>query len=554
MVGKAIAQEIIHDTIQVPITPGTRPMARTVATPDTRKVMKNEVPSGRAKRVQEAGSFFTAGRTICYGDYMSKPLPFQTAKQLASAIRKKKIGCLELLDLYLERIAAHNPELNAIIAMDVEGARRQARAADRAVKAGKKLGPLHGVPMTLKESYDIAGYPTTWGNPAFKDQKVTKNSLAAQRLVGAGVTLFGKTNVPLNLADWQSYNEVYGLTKNPWDLSRTPGGSSGGSGAALAAGLTGLEAGSDIGASIRNPAHYCGVFGHKPTFGVVSPRGHALAGNVAQADISVCGPLARGAEDLEIAMDVMAGPDEIDGRGWTLTLPRSKKKALREFKVAVVLSDPNCEVDQSVQGELQKLATFLAKQKAKVSDTARPEIDTAEQNDVYIRLLRAATSGRMTDEAWSQAARDAASLPDSDMSYFAQMQRGNSLSHRTWLALNEKRHRMRLAWAEFFKDYDLVLCPVAVTAAFPHDRKDPRHERTIVVNNKQVPVVDQIFWAGYSGVTYLPASAAPIGQTSDGLPIGVQIVGPQYGDYDCIQFAKLLDKEYRSFVPPPAYQ
>jgi amidase len=484
---------------------------------------------------------------------MSNTLPFQTAKQLAAAIRKKKIGCLELLDLYLERIEAHNPELNAVIAMDVDGARKRAKAADRAVKTGKKLGPLHGVPMTLKESYDIAGYPTTWGNPAFKDQKVEKNSLSAQRLLDAGVTLFGKTNVPLNLADWQSYNEVYGVTKNPWDHSRTPGGSSGGSGAALAAGLTGLEAGSDIGASIRNPAHYCGVFGHKPTFGVVSPRGHALAGNVAHADISVCGPLARGAADLEIAMDVMAGPDDIDGRGWTLTLPRSKKKTLREFKVAVVTSDPNCEPDQSVQDEIQKLADFLGRQKAKVSDTARPAIDTAEQNDVYVRLLRAATSGRMTDEAWRAAARDAAALPDDDMSYFAQMQRGNSLSHRDWLQLNEKRHRMRLAWDAFFKDYDLLLCPVAVTAAFPHDHKDPRHERLIVVNNKQVPVVDQIFWAGYSGVTYLPASAAPIGESVEGLPIGVQIVGPQYGDYSCIQFAKLLDQEYRSFVPPPAY-
>ncbi|HSI00120.1 MAG TPA: amidase family protein, partial [Reyranella sp.] len=343
---------------------------------------------------------------------MSNTLPFQTARQLAAAIRKKKIGCLELLDLYLERIEAHNPALNAVIAMDVEGARKRAKAADKAVKAGRKLGPLHGVPMTLKESYDIAGYPTTWGHPAYKNQKVATNALVAQRLLDAGVTLFGKTNVPLNLADWQSYNEVYGITRNPWDLSRTPGGSSGGSGAALAAGLTGLEAGSDIGASIRNPAHYCGVFGHKPTFGVVSPRGHALNGNVAPADISVCGPLARGAADLEIAMDVMAGPDDIDGRGWTLTLPRSKKKKLRDFKVAVVVSDPNCEADHSVQDALQKLADFLFKQKAKVSDTARPAIDTAEQNDVYIRLLRAATSGRLTDEAWRAAARDAAALPD----------------------------------------------------------------------------------------------------------------------------------------------
>src|SRR6478735_12372689 len=190
--------------------------------------------------MQAAGSFFfTAGRTIWYGHGMANALPFKTAKQLAAAIRKKKIGCLELLDLYLKRVEAHNPKLNAIIAMDIEGARKRARAADKAVKAGKKLGPLHGVPMTIKESFDIAGYATTWGDPALKDHKVEKNSLAAQRLLDAGVTLFGKTNVPLNLADWQSYNEVYGLTRNPWDLSRTPGGSSGGSGAALAAGLTG---------------------------------------------------------------------------------------------------------------------------------------------------------------------------------------------------------------------------------------------------------------------------------------------------------------------------
>ncbi|MDP1961096.1 MAG: amidase family protein, partial [Reyranella sp.] len=311
--------------------------------------------------------------------------------------------------------------------------------------------------------------------------------------------------------------------------------------------------GSDIGASIRNPAHYCGVWGHKPSWGVVSPKGHALAGAVAYGDIGVVGPLARGAQDLEIAMDAMAGPDALDGRGWTLSLPRSKKTKLRDFKVAVLLTDPNAEVDDSVQEQISKLASFLAKNKAKVSDKARPAIDTAELNDVYIRLLRAATSARMTDAVYEQAVKDAATLPPDDMSYFAQMQRGNSLAHRTWLQLNEKRHRMRLAWDAFFEDYDLMLCPVAVTAAFPHDQKGLRHLRTIVVNNKKVPVVDQIFWAGYAGLTYLPASAAPIGQTAAGLPIGVQIIGPQYGDYDCIQFAKLLEKEYRSFEPPPAY-
>ncbi len=484
---------------------------------------------------------------------MSLALPFRTAKQLAAAVAKKKIGCLELLDLYLKRVEAYNPELNAIIATDIEGARKRAKAADKAVKSGKKLGPLHGVPMTIKESFDVEGFPTTWGDPAFRDSMAKTNSLLAQRMTNAGVTLFGKTNIPLMLADWQSYNEVYGSTNNPWDLSRTPGGSSGGSGAALAAGLTGIEAGSDIGASIRNPAHYCGVYGHKPTWGVVSPKGHALAGSVAYGDIGVVGPLARGAEDLEIAMDVMAGPDAIDSRGWTLTLPRAKKKKLRDFKVAVMLTDPNAEVDNSVQEQLHKLATFLGKQKAKVSLTARPKIDTYELNDVYIRLLRAATSGRMADDVHAKAVAEAASFAPDDRSYYAQMQRGNALSHRTWLQLNEKRHRMRLAWDAFFQDYDLMLCPVAVTAAFPHDQKGLRHLRTIVVNNKKVPVVDQIFWAGYAGVVHLPASAAPIGESKDGLPIGVQIIGPQYGDYTCIEFAKLLEREYRAFEPPPAY-
>src|SRR5205814_5143154 len=201
----------------------------------------------------------------------------------------------------------------------------------------------------------------------------------------------------------------------------------------------------------------------------------------------------------------------------------------------VLLTDPNAEVDDSVQSEIQKLADFLGKKKTRVNDKARPKIDTAELNDVYIRLLRAGTSGRLSDSAYQEAQRDAASLPDDDTSYFAQMQRGNSLSHRTWLQLNEKRHRMRLAWDEFFEDHDLMLCPVAVTAAFPHDHKDPRHERTVVVNNKKVPVVDQIFWAGYAGVAYLPASAAPVGQSKEGLPIGAQIIGRQYDDYTCIE-------------------
>ena len=289
---------------------------------------------------------------------------FRSAKQLAADIRAKRVGCLELLEAYVARVEKYNPALNAIVAMDLEGARQRARAADQALRRGKAWGPLHGVPMTIKESYDVAGMPTTWGVPELKDNVATGNALSVDRLLAAGVVLFGKTNVPLMLADYQSFNAIYGTTNNPWDASRSPGGSSGGSAAALAAGLTGLEAGSDIGSSIRNPAHYCGVFGHKPTYGIVPPRGQALPGRVAQADISVVGPMGRSADDLALGLAAMAGADEIDGAGWQLRLAAPRKKSLREFKVAVVLTDPNSEVDQAVQDRLQTLSDFLAKKKA----------------------------------------------------------------------------------------------------------------------------------------------------------------------------------------------
>jgi len=480
-------------------------------------------------------------------------LPFRTAQQLAAAVQSKKISCLELLDLYLKRIERHNPRLNAVIALDVAGARKRAKEADKALAKGDVWGPLHGVPMTIKESYDVAGMPTTWGDPALRANIAARDALSVTRLKAAGVTLFGKTNVPLMLADWQSYNAVYGTTNNPWDVTRSPGGSSGGSAAALAAGLTGIEAGSDIGASIRNPAHYCGVYGHKPTWGIVSPRGHALPGRVAQGDISVIGPMARGAEDLEMAFDAMAGPDDIDGAGLRLKLPKPTHKKLRDFRVAVMLEDPNSAVDDEVKSQIQDLANALGRRKVKVSDTARPDLDTAELHRLYIQLLRSATSGRQTDAAFAQNQAEVSRLSADDKSYYAQMARANTLSHRDWLAANERRHQLRLRWAEFFTEYDLLLCPAAASAACPHDHEGERHERTIEVNGRRVPTTDQLFWAGINGVCYLPGTVAPIGITKRGLPVGVQIIGPQYGDRTCLRFARLLEREHYAFVPPPGY-
>ena len=407
--------------------------------------------------------------------------------------------------------------------------------------------------MTVKESFDIAGLPTTWGVAEQKNHVVTTNALAVERLTSAGAVIFGKTNVPTLLADWQTFNPIYGTTNNPWDVSRGPGGSSGGSAAALAAGLTGLELGSDIGASIRNPAHYCGVFGHKPTFGLCSPDGQLLPPFVTHNDIAVIGPLARSARDLEIALGIVAGPNETDGTAWRVKLPPAPKKTWRQWRIAVMPTATTAEVDNAVQARIEAVAAFLAGKGAKVSRTARPEIDLADAHEVYIKLLRAATSRSQTDAMFARNLETALALPAKQADYAAWMARANTMYHREWLALDEQRHRMRLAWAAFFREWDVLLCPAAASTAFPHNQKGERWERMITVNGKPQPSTTQMFWAGFSGMAYLPSTVATAGRAPDGLPVGVQIVGPQYGDLTCIALASLLEREFEGFMAPPGY-
>ncbi len=440
---------------------------------------------------------------------MLRNLAYRSAKQLASLIRRQKVGCLELLNHYIERIERYNTRINAVIFTDIEAARKRARSADRALAAGEIWGPLHGIPMTVKDSFDVVGMPSTWGVPEYKDNYPKKNAVVVDRLCTAGAVIFGKTNVPLYLADWQSFNQIYGTTNNPWDVTMVPGGSSGGSAAALAAGMTGLEAGSDIGASIRNPAHYCGVFGHKPTYNIVTPMGQALPGVVATTDIAVVGPLARSADDLALALDVIAGPDNMDGAGWQLRLPKPKKKSLGDFKVAVVYTDAEAEVDEAVQKRIRALVRFLRKNKVHVSEKARPAIDTREAHRNYIQLLRGATVNGLTSEEFQKNLRLSKKLKKNAEDYRAQMVQAQAMYHRDWHKINENRHRMRLAWSDFFRKYDLLLCPAATTTAFPHNQKGERWERMVMVNGKPQPSTTQMFWAGYSCNFYLPATVAP---------------------------------------------
>ncbi len=479
---------------------------------------------------------------------------FGSASQLASEIRDRRLGCLELLDFYLARAERHNPALNAIIAWQVDAARQRAREADAALAKGEVWGPLHGIPMTIKESFNLAGLPTTFGNPLWKDNIAAKNAVVVDRLLQAGAIIFGKTNVPLMLMDSQSYNEIYGTTNNPWDLARGPGGSSGGEAAVLAAGLSALGAGSDIAGSLRNPAHYCGVYGHKPSWGLIPSRGHALAPTVTPTDISVVGPLARHAEDLALALGVLAGPDVLQQPAWQIELPAPRGRRLGEFRVAVWASSPLCEIDTGVSERLDTAITAIARAGAAVDKNARLDITDAEHHRLFMTLLRAATASRLSDADFAAQKEIAATISPDDMSFRATLARGAALDHRAWGIANEARNKLRYAWGDFFQRFDVLLTPVAATAAFPHDHNPDRDQRLIAVNGRMIPYGDQRFWAGLASLCYLPATAAPIGLTAAGLPVGLQIIGAEGEDPTTIEFARLLAGEIGGFTPPPGYE
>jgi amidase len=478
---------------------------------------------------------------------------FASATELSVEIRDRHIGCVELLEFYLARAERHNPALNAIVVWQLDRARERARAADAALARGERWGPLHGIPMTVKESFNVTGLPTTFGNPLWKENIAAGNAFLIDRLLEAGAIVFGKTNVPYMLADAQSYNDIYGTTNNPWDPARSPGGSSGGEAATLAAGLSALGAGSDIAGSLRNPAHYSGVYGHKPTWGLISTRGHAPPGIMTPTDISVVGPMARHAEDLNLALRAVAGPDRLQQASWRVELPPPRHRRIRDFRVAVWASSPLCRIDSSVSDVFNGAIDTIERAGAMVDDAARPAVDDEEHHRLFMLLLRAATASRMRDEDFSRQQEIAATLTDDDFSDRAAVARGATLLHRAWGNANEARTKLRYAWHEFFRRFDVLLTPVAATAAFPHNRNPNRDERTVMVDGKSVPYAEQLFFAGLASLSYLPATAAPIGSTGEGLPVGLQIIGPEGEDPTTIEFARLLAAEIGGFVPPPAY-
>ena len=478
-------------------------------------------------------------------------MPFRSATELVQDIQSRRISSRELLELYLTRVDRFNPAINAIVVQQRDHARARADAADAALARGQSWGPLHGLPMTVKESFNIKGLPTTWGHPAMSANIAADDALCIQRLTAAGAIVFGKTNVPVDLADFQSYNEVYGTTGNPWDAARTPGGSSGGAAAALAAGLTGLEMGSDIGGSIRNPAHFCGVFGHKPSWNIVPMRGHSLRATRTPVDISVVGPLSRSAADLALVMRLVAEPDELDAAGVSFNLPELTKP-VSALRVGVWTTHELCPSSAEVQARVGAVAQALAAAGARVDATARPAFDAEHSHAVYVGLLHAALASRAPKALYDKLVAQANALAADDTSELARVLRAQTARVHDWAPLNEARAGLRWAWHDFFKEFDFMITPIMPTSAFPHDHGNFGGRR-IQIDGQAFAYFGQTFWAGLAGVAMLPATVIPTGPDANGLPIGVQIIGPMMGDLQTIQLAQILERQGFAFQAPPAY-
>lgn len=480
-------------------------------------------------------------------------LHYAPATRIAHLIRSGAISSRAVVQMFITRIEAYDgPEgVNAVVVRDFARALDRAAAADAAAARGEFWGALHGVPLTVKENNDVEGLPTTLGDASKCGHKALRNSPPVQRLLDAGAVILGKTNLALHCNDVQSYNEVYGCTRNPHDLSVTAGGSSGGSAAALAAGLTALELGGDIGGSIRTPAHCCGVFGHKATFGII-PIGHQ--------DIVVKGPLARSAEDLALALDIVAGPVGGAARGWRLSLPSCPKQYLREFRVAVWANDPLCPVDQDVAAAFAKLVEALRKAGVHVDETARPAFDVAEVWSLYRQLLAAAENTSLSPQCFEASVEAAKCLEATDQTDLASQKRWIVQSHHAWHEAHVRREKLRDTWEAFFETFDVLVCPICCSDAWPHDFSGSTDqpfwkvgERIIPGNGLSTAYHRQVFWSGLTNLAYNPSTAFPVGRSAAGLPIGLQAVGPEFADHTTIAFAAALSKEVPhlcAFRPP----
>ncbi len=453
---------------------------------------------------------------------------FSSTTQLATAIRAGRVSATEVLEAHLAQIDKHNPALNAIITMDAGRAYERAREADKALARGEVWGPLHGVPFTLKDAHATAGMRTTTGFPPLANYVPQQDSPVAARLKAAGGNLMGKTNVHMMLADpAQSINPIFGRTKNPWNIERTPGGSGGGAAAALAAGMTPFEIGTDLTGSIRIPAHFCGVFGLKPTEHRVPLTGliPGLPGPRPIRIMSCIGPMARTVEDLALLYSIIAGPDGRDTEVAPVPVDEVPNLDLKHLRVAIAPTFPGFPIAAAIRDAVEELAKQLTPLCAAVEEATLPQLDFNQELASAGALIGMMTGAFQPEEQ---------ERPTTIAQYME--------------ALNIRDQSM-FVWEQFFEKWDVLLCPPSMVTAFPHcEPGTPLHVDGQEVTYWMVSAHGTLF--NYTGH---PAVVLPYQRDRDGLPIGVQMVGKRWDESRLLAMAKALSEVTGAFQRPPGY-
>lgn len=477
---------------------------------------------------------------------------FQPAWMVADAIRRGEVTSRELTLHILDRVAEFNPQINSIVSLAKERALKRAEEADRALARDEAWGPLHGVPCTVKDQFEVAGLVTTCGLKIYSAYVPESDAVVVRRLKAAGAVIIGHTNVPAGVADWQCYNDVYGTTVNPWDPERTPGGSSGGCAASLSAGLTYLSVGSDFAGSIRVPAHFCGVYGHRPSIGVVPGAGSVpdAMGTALRPPPSMAtpGPLSRSPRDLELALRVIGGPYGDMARAYSWTLPRPRRSRLRDYRIGFVADDPLCPLSSSVRRVIVEALGLLRGAGASLVEGWPDGVDPAEQYRVYQYLRFADKAKALSDGDGEEARRLSVSGEEGWLEAWAW-----TSPHKEFLAMEESRFRMRETWQRFFENHDAFMMPVDFVSVFPHIQGGSMAERTLETPEGPRRYMDQLFWMSFSSLTGLPCTVAPVGLTEEGLPVAVQIMGPYLEDATPIHVAELMAEVVGGYMKPDGF-
>ncbi|MFE3659904.1 amidase [Streptomyces sp. NPDC059165] len=497
-------------------------------------------------------SMSAAGRSRASASPLPADLHLAPARTQLGALRRRAITSRALLEQYLQHIAKTNPGLNAVITLDRDAAREAADEADHHMaRTGQPLGPLHGLPVTIKDALETKGLRSTCGSPELSAHVPEQDADAVARLRAAGAIIVGKTNVPVLCQDLQTSNPVFGRTKNPYDDTKTPGGSSGGAAAAVATGMTSLELGSDLAGSLRLPAAYCGVYALRPSGGVVPTRGHIPRppGWLSSSDMLALGPLARNADDLDVLLDVLAAPAPAEAAAWRIDLPGPKHARLADYRVGMWPDDPYCPVDANIRDLLEQVGEVLRSVGSTVDDTARP-VQLPDSDRLFQRLLFATASATATDGGFADDIAAADEIPADDPRGLFLHSR--TMRHRDWLRANEEREKLRRQWDGYFATHDVLITPAVPCTAVEDQTSVPVPDRFITVDGKKRPYFDQTAWLNLAGHVRLPAVVMPAGKTDDGLPIALQIIGPYLADRTVIDIARQLARRLPEPVQPPA--